>query len=201
MSDDQLADVGLTREQLTAARADTTSYSWDPRNGMPAVVQKQALLRAADGITPRFGDSIIWFFQQCFHLGDWIYTCPVSGISKQVVNDYIKATDLGICADFANGTKHLLLTRKTFTTESQAGHGGAMSGDGKTLKVDKWTIGEANHDVFGLAERCMALWREFLAANAPSVPETGIPVKMVTWQQGEPWPPPGWGAKRDDDSQ
>jgi hypothetical protein len=56
-----------------------------------------------------FQDMIWAFFQNCWHIKDWVRNDPLASPSqKQSVRDKVHAsTKLLICRDLCNGTKHL----------------------------------------------------------------------------------------------
>lgn len=57
-------------------------------------------------------DNIYHFFMDCYNLKDWLINDPVPGIKKGDVETYINNSQhLKIVADFANATKHLMLTK------------------------------------------------------------------------------------------
>lgn len=68
-------------------------------------------------------DPLIHFFQDAYHLEDWIKN---ESISTDDVEEFINETGpIRICADLCNGTKHLVLKRSRtgdnstgFTTQS-----------------------------------------------------------------------------------
>lgn len=60
-----------------------------------------------------YEDDVWFFFQNCYHLKDWIIhddTNPIS--SKTVEADIERNLELKLCADLANRSKHLKLTKK-----------------------------------------------------------------------------------------
>ncbi|MCR6631387.1 MAG: hypothetical protein NVV74_15820 [Magnetospirillum sp.] len=120
-------------------------------------------------------DDVYSFFQNCYHLKDWIKNDPsCSGVD---VEAFINSTpDLQICADICNGTKHLTLSRPR-STESPTFTGqhirlNIQDGFGVTEKIDisiKYTISTNSGDIdaFDLAKRCVAHWGGFISANCP----------------------------------
>ncbi len=59
-------------------------------------------------------DNLFHFFQDCWHLKDWIKnddTLPQS-TRDALVRDAENSESLKFCADLANGTKHLKLTKR-----------------------------------------------------------------------------------------
>ena len=58
-----------------------------------------------------YGDDVWSFFQNCWHLKDWIKNDPHIPIHGSI-EDLVKTSPpLMICADLANGTKHLKFDR------------------------------------------------------------------------------------------
>lgn len=71
-------------------------------------------------------EDYLWaFFQNCWHMKDWLKNDPALGLDAQSVEDEVKRwTSLQICADLANRTKHLALTssRKNADTSGRSLH-------------------------------------------------------------------------------
>ena len=57
-------------------------------------------------------DDIHGFFQNCYHLKDWLKNDPAfTKYTEQQIEQHVTAhPELAICADICNSTKHLLLT-------------------------------------------------------------------------------------------
>jgi len=66
-----------------------------------------------DRDSTEYDDDLWSFFQNCHHLRDWIiYDSDVGDIIKKKVSEFAKINEeLRICADLANRSKHLRLTR------------------------------------------------------------------------------------------
>ena len=57
----------------------------------------------------RYLDEVYAFFQNCHHLKDWMQNDPSSMNGRAEVEALIAGSEtLTICADLANGSKHLL---------------------------------------------------------------------------------------------
>jgi len=103
--------------------------------------QYQRMLRSRDRLTEAAGpssigsdearDRLYHFFQDAFHLRDWLYNSDDPAVSAKAAvlkgnNNHIKATPtLALCADVCNGIKHLKLTTtqtgdQTTTVASQS---------------------------------------------------------------------------------
>ena len=56
-------------------------------------------------------DTVLTFFEAVHHLKDWLGNDPTSGMTKAAGDTLINASlNLQLCADIANGSKHLALT-------------------------------------------------------------------------------------------
>ncbi|WP_250030339.1 hypothetical protein [Paractinoplanes maris] len=65
-------------------------------------------------------DILVYFYMNAYHLKDWIKNDPATSSAAGSVEGFVGATAaLRLCADLANGVKHLKLTRQTKTGDSQ----------------------------------------------------------------------------------
>jgi hypothetical protein len=64
-------------------------------------------------ISPEYMDDVYAFFQNCYHLKDWLKNdMDFSKRSDQEIEEFVSTTrSLAICADICNGAKHLVLRR------------------------------------------------------------------------------------------
>lgn len=120
-----------------------------------------------------YEDDAISFFMHCYHVRDWIVCLNRIGITAAQVDDFINAHDeLKICADLCNGSKHCRLERNI--RSGRQPHIASRSYDtstwltgsgGSNLVKGRYTVITAcgTIDALDLAERCMALWSEFIA--------------------------------------
>lgn len=124
-------------------------------------------------------DALIHFFQDAFHLKDWLKgdqgeaaigyepaRAPVAQNIKGAVEGYVKNTpELAICADIANGSKHLVLT-----TAKTGDLATAVTGQGVTVRLGSgalhnWRIesgGAPPYDALDLADRIVSAWETWL---------------------------------------
>lgn len=121
-------------------------------------------------IDPRTIDNYYHFFQDCYHLKDWIINDPTISVSKQDVENYINGSKyLKIVGGIANATKHLKLLNEP------------RQGVGKNIDVSELEIGEdkglivvygSGESIFAhsLAIFAMQEWQVFLLNyNLPSL--------------------------------
>jgi len=120
----------------------------------------------ADRTNEDCADDVLSFFVHCHHIADWIATLNLVGVERSEVEGFVdEHRELRICTDLSNGTKHCRLTRKTRTkrqphlasTQFRSG-GGYTKGKFQILSDDEF------FDALKLAEDCMKLWDEFVAA-------------------------------------
>lgn len=129
--------------------------------------------RVLQYISCRTIDNYYHFFQDCYHLKDWIANDPVikKNISKQQIDDYINKTKyLKVVGGIANATKHLKLLRK-----QRAGIDKNI--DMNKLKIGKdwglavsYGVGKNRKSILAdsLAMLAMQEWKVFLLNNGLS---------------------------------
>jgi hypothetical protein len=132
-------------------------------------------------------DTVQSFFEAVHHLKDWLRNDPSSGITKADADSLINgSTTLQLCADLANGSKHLVLTssrtgdRSTRITRNDvtvfpgtAGGSVAMSPKipsaqaATGMSAHRFYVASAGHeyDVLQLAEDATAEWHRFLSSQ------------------------------------
>ena len=120
-------------------------------------------------------DIIYAFFQNCYHLKDWLKNDPAyTKHTRTQIENYVKKTQsLSICADICNGSKHLTLNhapssgdvpkvgKKVITID--IGH--SLSGEEFPTMV-KMQV-EVEHagkkrDAFQLATDALQAWESFI---------------------------------------
>jgi hypothetical protein len=114
-------------------------------------------------------DEIYAFFQNCYHLKDWLKNdSVVNNAIQSAVEPYIISNNhLLLCADICNSLKHLALTRprsgaspafgkKQYAVNMQPGEPTIIS-----LKYEVNTT-SGPVDAFVLATDCVAAWEAFL---------------------------------------
>lgn len=121
-----------------------------------------------------YDDDVYAFFQNCYHLKDWIKNDPECSNWSKVENFINQNGDLSICADLCNALKHLILT-KPRSIENPAFAGGHITlkiTDGFEVKesVDisiKYKVSASSGDIdaFQLAERCVTAWDIYITTN------------------------------------
>ena len=110
-----------------------------------------------------FYDIIYAFFQNCYHLKDWLKNDKKLSVTNDAVEDYINNTVcLSICADICNGSKHLTLIKSRSGVKPEAEKYTIVSRN-KVTKIF-FTIGTTmgSIDAFDLATTCVYKWRNFI---------------------------------------
>jgi hypothetical protein len=103
-------------------------------------------------------DFVYAFFQNAFHLRDWIASeCPKQ---KNRVFDLFKGQDaLGICRDIANTTKHFKLTHKA-TVDQMISI--AREYDPQAPKKYRLSVlADQKYDIISLADMCLDQIKDF----------------------------------------
>lgn len=130
-----------------------------------------------DQSSSNYDDDVYAFFQNCYHLKDWIKNDPACVNWSKVEDCINQNTDLSICADLCNALKHLALTKPPRSTENPNFAGGHITlnitdGFGVKESIDisiKYKVSTSSGDIdaFQLAERCVEAWENYINANIP----------------------------------
>lgn len=112
------------------------------------------------------------FFQAAFHMRDWLANDPTTGLDSGMINANVGATtEFKVCADFANGTKHLELSRppwidqQTGVTRQDVTVAPPTAGSrdvGSASHAWKLTAAGQDYDALGLARNVVRIWETFL---------------------------------------
>ena len=115
-------------------------------------------------------DLILSFFQDCWHLKDWLSNS--TEIDGQKLQSFLSnSLEMNMCREICNTAKHLVLNRPTRLPQ-------ARLEDFRNMEVplalareydpngDKLTFLflQQKYDAFELAVRCLDLWHEFLGS-------------------------------------
>ena len=123
--------------------------------------------RLIDAATPEEAEDFLYaFFQNCYSLRDWL--APPEFQTRDVNELFENSTDLRLCRDIANMTKHFELSRQPATgrepslAREYAGPGQGWFEDDSNLVV---LSDGKNLDARELAARCLAVLERFLASG------------------------------------
>ena len=110
-------------------------------------------------------DDDMWaFFQNCWHLKDWIKHDPEVplDVRNTIEKDAQGSSELMVCADLANASKHLFLT--TPRIGAKHSHKNYRVVIGGQSKVEYFIdVGDGSKiDGVALAHRCIAAWESIL---------------------------------------
>ncbi len=122
-----------------------------------------------DQSSPHYDDDVYAFFQNCYHLKDWIKNDPACSSWNNVENYINNNPKLRICADLCNARKHLVLkSHRSIENPDFAGSGITLSIDEKDFYISIKYIISTNSgtiDAFALAEDCVKAWETFIQSN------------------------------------
>ena len=110
-------------------------------------------------------DDDMWsFFQNCWHLKDWIKNDPEvpSPVRAAIEGEVKDSFELLVCADLANASKHLvLITPRIGAKHSHKNYRIVMGGQSKVeYLID---VGDGSQiDGLELARRCVTAWESIL---------------------------------------
>lgn len=116
--------------------------------------------------TDYYIDIVYTFFQNCFHLKDWLLNSKV--LSKKELNKFISdSEEMRICRDLCNGSKHLILDDsasidKNIRLENTNYSLSLGSADPRIKIVYFIKVNGGVRHAFNTAVRCVMLWEEFL---------------------------------------
>lgn len=121
-----------------------------------------------------YDDDVYAFFQNCYHLKDWIKNDPSCSKWSNVETFVNSNNDLQICADLCNGLKHLKLTKPRSTQSpqffgcnislniSEGFSGPTEIGIAISYKI---TTASGDIDAFDLARNCVNAWEGYIDSN------------------------------------
>lgn len=127
----------------------------------------RAVYTGRPGGTDAALDVIQTFFEAVHHLKDWLRNDPASGVTRADADALINSSRvLPICADLANGSKHLRLTTSRTgdpSTTIARNDVAAYAGTGTSSHRFYIASGGTEHDVLTIAEAVVDEWTMFLA--------------------------------------
>jgi hypothetical protein len=105
-------------------------------------------IKNQDGGTEEYIDNVWAFFQNCWHLKDWIKNdAAVPAAVRASIEQEVKQYDsLKICADLANRSKHLKLTSNMRCDAKITGVGVTIHAPPLTLRLGSHGTGEAENE-------------------------------------------------------
>lgn len=126
----------------------------------------RAVYTGREGGTEGALDTTLSFFEAVHHLKDWLRNDPSSGITKADGDSLINRSPmLQLCADLANGSKHLVLTttrtgdKLTAITRNDVN---ILMGTGTVAHRFYVQSAGTEYDVLKIAEAAVDDWTEFL---------------------------------------
>lgn len=120
-----------------------------------------------------YQDEFYVFFQNCYHLKDWIRNDQSVGAAADKVEKFINNNEeMRLCADICNGSKHLYLSSSRSGQDPQFGQrkfhvriGGPPTTISAKYSIDT-LVGPV--DAFELATKCLEAWENFIRSNISS---------------------------------
>lgn len=126
----------------------------------------------------RFVDECYAFFTCCFHLKDWLKAdAAVRRETRDQVERYVAGNLwLCLCADLANGSKHMILDRARFDHSARVEKIGVLDLSPLAVMPVKpgavIQIGDDRYSPRHVADRCVAQWNTFLLEHDLSTETT-----------------------------
>lgn len=115
-----------------------------------------------------YEDILYAFFQNCYHLKDWIINS--GALAKDVIDNFINSnTDLMICRDLCNGSKHLKINNPSIDKNiivNRREYSMSIGGGPTKIEVCYWIhAGKYLVNAFDLATNCVVQWEAFLKSR------------------------------------
>ena len=117
-------------------------------------------------------NEVYAFFQNCYHLKDWIKNDDTVKLPEKNVDNFIKQNEcMSLCADICIGIKHLEQKSSTWSGQVPKFKGREFSlslgGEPEPIIKVKFSIETKTGtiDAFELASECVRKWGEFIKDN------------------------------------
>jgi hypothetical protein len=125
--------------------------------------------RRHDRESDYYQDEAYAFFQNAYHLKDWLKNDPNSSAIVSDIEQVIsQSRNLSLCADLCNGSKHLRLDRPRASADTKIGQRHFSVGLSEPQTISARYVVEsagASYDAFAVAGGCMQEWRAYLSAK------------------------------------
>ena len=120
-------------------------------------------------LTPEDIDTVIAFFQNCYHFRDWLIASR-SNLKGPINQLFRKHFEMGACRDICNGFKHKAVDHpshdKDFNLYRERDPFEALTLERRVPSKHRVVFAEGTgirkFDLFELAEKCFELWSQFL---------------------------------------
>ncbi|MFB7301336.1 hypothetical protein [Streptomyces rubiginosohelvolus] len=127
----------------------------------------RAVYEGAPGGTDVAVDRVLSFFEAVYHLKDWLGNDPTVQVTKANGDELIdKHQVLQLCADLANGSKHLKLDRTRtgdISTTVARNDVEVLVGTGSSRHRFYVASGGTEYDARQIAEDAVTEWERFLS--------------------------------------
>jgi len=117
-------------------------------------------------------DDFIWaFFQNCWHMKDWIKNDQLlsSSFRSGIEGMALRERSLRVCADLANGTKHFELQKPKNGAGAKHSHRvlKVVAGDSSKTQIDYFLmLGDGSQvNARAIAREAVEAWRRLLTAE------------------------------------
>lgn len=119
-------------------------------------------------------DTFISYFQNCYHLQDYLVNDSSTTVTESDVDSFIDTTDcMTLCADICNATKHLQLNGSGRSGEEpEMSDGAHVTSNVSEMESSATYMVETNSgekDAAQLAEECKSAWDTFLQSQGLSI--------------------------------
>jgi hypothetical protein len=126
--------------------------------------------RPHDRESDYYRDEAYTFFQNAYHLKDWLKNDPAVSARVSDVEIFVRGSQtLRLCADLCNGSKHLTLTTPKESADTKLGKQDfrvTLGGEPTTISA-RYEVESSGktYDAFALAQTCVYEWKSYLTAK------------------------------------
>jgi hypothetical protein len=125
--------------------------------------------RVHDLASDHYQDEAYAFFQNAYHLKDWLKNDRQASTRVADVEAFISSSqNMRLCADLCNGSKHLALTSSRESADTKIGQRSFQVGLSEPVTISaRYAVESAGrtYDAFALAHDCLQEWRAYLTAK------------------------------------
>lgn len=150
-------------------KTQTWSEQWDRVERWFSSFKETNDGRTHDRASDYYQDEAYAFFQNAYHLKDWLKHDPAASAQVRDVEAFISGSQsMRLCADLCNGSKHLALTTPRESADTKIGQRHFRVGLSEPATISAQYVVESagqTYDAFALAQDCIDEWRAYLATK------------------------------------
>jgi hypothetical protein len=151
------------------AQAMAWTEQWDRVERWYSRVKQTNDGRVHDLTSDHYQDEAYAFFQNAYHLKDWLKNDRQVSARVADVETFVSSSQsMRLCADLCNGSKHFALKTPRESADTKIGQRHFKVGLSEPVTISaRYTVESAGqtYDAFELAHDCLEEWRAYLVAR------------------------------------